>query len=182
MLHRNIANRYANALFGLAKDNGQLETVEADFPRIAEFVRSNEDLRNFIEHPAIIGEEKKKIIRGLFKDNKVNELLYDFLCLTVDKRREAYIPMMCEGYLELLMQYRNRQEAEVETPFELSEDLQKALSAKLEKVTGKNVVLKQIIDTKLIGGIRVRMGDRVVDGSIVHRLSRMKEALQSARV
>jgi len=181
MLQRNIASRYAKALFSLANDKGNLESVETEFPRIAAMLRGNEDLYNFVTHPAIAAAEKTKVVRGLF-EGKVNETLFDFLCLVVDKRREAYIPLMCDVFIELLLEHRNRQEAEVETPYELPEAITKALSAKLQEITGKTIIVKQVIEPSLLGGIRVRLGDRVVDGSIVHRLDRMKETLQSVRV
>lgn len=181
MLQRNIANRYANALFALARDSKQLEKVEADFPGVAGMIQGDADLHAFLTHPAIIPAEKKKILKALF-GTKVNEMLYDFLCLVVDKKREAYIPFMCEGFIELLMEHRNRQEAEVDTPYELPAELSAGIAAKLEKITGKSIIIRQVVEPKLIGGIRIRLGDRVMDGSVVARLRQMKEALQSARV
>jgi len=181
MLQRNIANRYASALFALARDRGKLESIEADFPKVAAMIRDDADLNSFITHPAITTAEKIKLVSDMFK-GKVDDTLYDMLCLTVDKRREAYIPLICDVFMDLLLEHRNRQEAEVETPYELPEDIIKALSAKLESITGKSIVIRQVVEPELLGGIRIRLGDRVVDGSIVHRLRRMKETLQTIRV
>lgn len=181
MLHRNIANRYAKALFVEALEKKQLEAVEADFPRVVDLIENTPGLNSFITHPAIISSEKKKVISGMLA-GKVNDLLFDFLCLIVDKRRESYIPLVWEGYRDLLLEHRKSEEAVIQTPYELPADIVGALSAKLEQVTGKTIIIKQQIEPGLIGGVRVRIGDRVVDGSIIHRMDMMKQALESARV
>jgi F-type H+-transporting ATPase subunit delta len=180
MLQRNIAGRYANALFQLARDTNALDALEADFPRIAGMISSDKDLHDFLIHPAIAPAEKKNIIKSIVGDT--NALLFDYLSLVVDKKREAYIPLMWDVVKDLLLEYRKQIVAEVDTPYELPADIKDALAAKLGQVTGKTVVINQVVQPELIGGVRVRFGDRVVDGSVVHRMHKLRESLKAVKV
>jgi F-type H+-transporting ATPase subunit delta len=184
MLQRNIASRYATALFLAARDNGQLEAVETAFPPIAAAVRDDADLNRFLAHPAIAPEEKKKVLQQLMAGlkDKANEMLFDYLCLVVDKQREEYIPLMCEVFLERLMEHRSQVTARVETPYALTEDLKQGLRDKLGKVTGKAIILEEVVKPGLMGGVLVRLGDRVIDGTVMHRLDQMKETLKAVKV
>jgi F-type H+-transporting ATPase subunit delta len=184
MLQRNIASRYATALFLAARDSGQLEAVEAAFPPIAGAVRDNADLYRFLVHPAIAPTEKKKIIKQLMADlkDKANEMLYDYLCLVVDKQREEYIPLMSEVFQDRLMEHRSQITAQVETPYALPEELKAGLREKLGHVTGKTILLEEVVNPELMGGVLVRLGDRVIDGTVMHRLDQLKETLKAVKV
>ena len=183
MLHRNIASRYATALFLSAKDLGQLEAVEAAFPVVAGLVTDDADLNKFLSHPAIAPEEKKSILKQIVGELKgSNDLLFDYLSLVVDKKREEYIPLMWDVFAERLLEYRSQLVAQVETPYDLPDDLKAALRDKLGKVTGKSILIEQVLTPGLMGGVKVRLGDRIIDGSIVHRLDQLKEALHAVKV
>lgn len=180
MLHRNIASRYANALFQIARDRNALDALEADFPRIAGMMASDKDLHDFMIHPAIAPADKKNILNSILGDK--NALLFDYLSLVVDKNREAYIPLMWDVVKELLLEHRKQIVAEVDTPYELPAELKAALEQKLGQVTGKTVIISQVVQPDLIGGVRVRFGDRVVDGSVVHRMKKLRESLKAVKV
>jgi len=181
LLKRSIATRYATALFELAKEKNILEAVEKDFPQVAQIVGTNHDLFRFLTHPAISNDEKKAMLSGIL-EGKIDDTLYDAICLAVDKGREAYIPMMWEEYRKLLMEHRKQAKAVVNTPYELSAELKKELTERLSKALGKSVILEEKVEKELIGGIKVQIGDRVYDGSIVSRLGQLRDAMLSARV
>ena len=181
MLQRNIASRYAGALFNLAREKGELEAIESSFPPIAQVVEQDEDLNGFLTHPAIASAEKKEVINKLFQ-GKINDMLYDFLCMVVDKKREAYIPLMWDVFNDLLLEHRKQLIAEVTTPYELPGGMQNELREKLKKVTGKDIIIEQIVQPEMLGGICVRLGDRIIDGSVGHRLEKLKEALKGVKV
>jgi len=181
MLKRAIATRYAKALFELGKDKGILEEIEADFPKVAAVIDGNEDAQSFLAHPAIGDEEKKKLIADLFK-SKINDSLFDLLCLCVDKNREAYIGLIWQDFKTLLMEHRSQVTAIVYTPYELSPGLKKELEDRMSKSINKTVLLEEVVDKELIGGVRVKIGDRIYDGSVVSKIEQLREAMLSASV
>ncbi len=181
MLKRAIATRYATALFLLAEEKGILEDIERDFPGVADVYSSSEELTRFLTHPAIGPGEKKEVLEKLF-EGKIHETLYDLVMMTVDKNREEYIPLIWEDFRRLLMEHRGQMRATIFSPFELSTELKQEVEIGLEKVTGKTILLEEKVDNSLIGGIRILIGDRVYDGSVVSTLEQLRETLMTAPV
>ncbi len=181
MLKRAIATRYANALFETAKGKGLLDEIERSFPSFVALIESDEDFSRFLTHPAISGAEKKTIVETAFKGG-VTPLLFDMICLVIDKQREEYIPLIWEDYKNLLMEHRGQVKAMVHTPFALSPALKTCISASVAKLTGKAVIVEEVVDRSLLGGIKVQIGDRVYDGSIQNKLKSVRELLITAKV
>lgn len=181
MLKRAIATRYATALFLLAEEKGILEDIEKDFPKVSEVYGGSEDLTRFLTHPAIGSGEKKKVLAQLF-EGRIHETLYDLVMMTADKDREEYIPLIWEDFRRLLMEHRGQQRATVFSPYALSTDLKQEIENGLAKVTGKTIILEEKVDDTIIGGIRILIGDRVYDGSVVSTLEQLKDTLMTAPV
>ncbi len=181
MIKRAIATRYANALFALAEEKGILDDIEKDFPGVAEVIASSGELAAFLSHPAISPDDKKTLLADLFK-GKVHEVLFDLLQLTVDKSREEYIPLIQEDFMALLMEHRRQVHAQVSSPFPLSDDVKKEIAERLAKALDKTVIIDEVIDESLIGGIKVQIGDRVYDGSITSKLDQLRDAMLTTGV
>lgn len=181
MLKRAIATRYATALFELAKEKNILEKVEKNFPEVTELVETHEDLRGFLNHPAIGADEKKKVVANLI-EGKVDGTLFDLICMMIDKGREGYLSLVMDEYKKLLMEHRGQVKAVVYTPFELSEGLRKEIVDRVSAAMKKTVLLEEVKDESLIGGVKIQIGDRVLDASISNMLAQIRETLTSARV
>ncbi len=181
MLKRAIGTRYARALFDLANKNGKLAEIEKDYPVIINMITENSDLKSFLFHPAIGNTEKKALLEKLLK-NSVSDLFADFVNMLVDKNREPYIELIWEDFKILLMDHNKQETAKIYTPFELSPELKSSIAAGLSKSTGKKVEINEVVDSSLIGGIKVQIGDKVFDGSIKSSLAQLSEALHSAKV
>lgn len=181
MLKRSIGTRYAKALFELARDTDRLDAVEKDFPPLLRMIEEEPGLRRFLTHPAIGSGEKKEIAAKLLRGS-VDNLLFDFINLIIDKKREVYLPIIGEEFNEFLMEYRAMRTAMIYTAFALSAEVKQALARGLSKMTGRTVEIVEEIEPALIGGIKVQIGDKVYDGSISDRLSHIREELLSAKV
>ncbi|MEN6412124.1 MAG: F0F1 ATP synthase subunit delta [Veillonellales bacterium] len=176
MLVEQLAQKYAQAVYELAAENNLLEQVETELQMVGETIEDNPDLAIFLYHPQVLAAAKKETVSRIFKQ-ELSEMVHTFLLLLIDKRREAILPAIVREYCNLSNAARNIAEAEVTTAKPLSDAEHAALADKLSAVTGKNMVLKTSIDPRLLGGVIVKMGDKLIDGSVVRQLEMLKTTL-----
>lgn len=176
MIERRIVKRYAAALFAAASKVGVIDQVESDLGLVSLTVESSPQLTEALVSPVVPPETKRQIIDELFTD-KVHEITLSYLKLLVDKRREEAIGETEPEYVLLANQARGLVEAEATTAVPLDEAQQKQLTAKLSEVTGKRIELKCSVDPTVIGGVLVRIGDTVIDGSVKGQLEALREQL-----
>ncbi|MEW6200521.1 MAG: ATP synthase F1 subunit delta [bacterium] len=181
MIHRVVASRYARALFDAAFGMKVMKTVTDEFPAFLDTINTSKDFRNFLYHPTIGAADKKRVVENAFKD-KVSGVLLEFLFLVVEKKREVYLPYIWEKYRQLVMEYEGRAEAQVFTPFPLDDVQRDSLRKMLSSITGKQITIEEVKSPELIGGIRVKVGDLVMDGSLSHTLQQAREHLLSIKV
>ena len=176
MLSNQLASKYAQALCGLANEKGLLDEAERQLAMVVELAEQNTDLKTLLYHPLVPGVAKKETIARLF-GSELHEVVKNFLLLLVDKRREAALPAILREYTTLANAARNIVVAAVTTVLPLSADQEQALSAKLSDITGKKVQIKQQVDARIIGGVVVKIGDKLIDGSVAHQLCMLQAAL-----
>lgn len=176
MLANQIAVKYAQALYELAAEHNALDQVEQELALVEATLDSHADLATLIYHPRVPAIAKKETLTKLFSLD-VADFVHKFLLLLVDKRRETALPAIISEYRNLANESRNIAEAAVTTAVELSETERQALSVKLSQVTGKNIVLKTRLDESILGGVIVKIGDKLIDGSVVRQLQMLKTAL-----
>jgi F-type H+-transporting ATPase subunit delta len=171
-----VALRYARALFEVAKKADAIDRIESDLGLIGHSLETMPRLAEALAHPLVPGERKKRIIAGVFSA-AIDPVTLDFVCLLIDKRRSDVLAQMEGEYVNLANEYRGVTPALVTSAVPLSADERTALHAKLEVFTGKKVELTMEEDSTLIGGIMVRIGDTVIDGSVRGDLARLKDRL-----
>lgn len=176
MIARRIVRRYAAALFQRAMSAGLVDAVESDLGLISYAFENSSELLDAIRSPIVNPDKKKAILRQLFGD-RVSKITLDYLDLLVDQRREEAILQTETEYIALANVVRGVVEADVTTAVELSKDELARLSAKLKQVIGKDVRLRTALEPEIIGGVVVKIGDRVIDGSLRSRLAELKEKL-----
>lgn len=176
MLNQAVARRYARALFDLAEEKGVIDQVDQEFALVVDTVRENPELQSVMEDLVIPPEVKQDLVRKLFSD-KVLQLVMNFLLLTIQKRREVYLPKIYDEYSRLANEVRGIVEVEVLSAVPLADSTLKSLEASLATRLGKRVQCQAKVAPELIGGLVVRVGDEVLDGSVKTRLERMRERL-----
>lgn len=180
MINRTVPRRYAQALLMIATEKNALEQYEKELEAFAQILREEPDLKKVMDNPKILPEEKKKILKNIIQD-RFDPLVSNFLFLVVDKRREDILTDIIREYKNYADQARNIIDAEVRSAVQLTDKDFRELELKLSQATGKKVRLKSVIDTSLIGGLIVRIGDTVIDGSVVKKLSLLKSRLQQSQ-
>jgi F-type H+-transporting ATPase subunit delta len=181
MLANQLALKYAQAVFELAEEQNMLDETQKQLTMVEETISGHDELATLLYHPRVPAEAKKETISKLF-DTEIADFVYKFLLLLVDKRREPLLPSIVREFVKLANQARNIDEAEVTTAVPLSEDQQAALAAKLSAVTGKKMILKTAVDKKLLGGVVVKIGDKLLDGSVARQLQVLQNALLKTEV
>jgi F-type H+-transporting ATPase subunit delta len=176
MLNQAVARRYARALFDLAREKGLVDQVDQELGLVVSMIQQNPRLRAVMDDVLIVPEVKRDLVGKLFT-GKVSQLVMNFLFVVIAKRREAYIPQMYRAYLDLANEARGIVEVEVRSAVPLPDQTLQALEAKLAKRTGKRVKFQTQVVPELIGGLVVRVGDQLMDGSVKTRLRRMHERL-----
>jgi len=176
MLTGALARRYAQALFELAVEMSVLDQTDNELKFLAEMLSQNNELKHLLNHPNIEAEVKKDIMAKTL-DNNVSVMTIHFVFLLIDRRRQNILAMIQREFTRLANQVRNLIEAKVVSATALSSDQEEKLKQVISKCTGKNVQLITEVNSQLIGGAKLQIGDRVMDGSIATALNKMRKEL-----
>ncbi|MHB8155833.1 MAG: F0F1 ATP synthase subunit delta [Desulfocucumaceae bacterium] len=177
MLRGAVGGRYAEALYEIAEREKAVDAVEQELLAVEAIVSENRDLQKMLYHPRITPEDKKSLLNELLS-GKVSEVTLEFLKLLVDRQREQFLADIVGSFVNLANRARNITEAQITSAMDLTANEKQELAAVLNKVTGKKVETSYKVDPSLIGGVVVRIGDRVIDGSIRTRLATLREHLR----
>lgn len=172
-----VAKRYAKALFDLAVQAGSLEQTDEDVAVISATLDSSRELVNVFESPIISRPKKERIATELF-GSRVGKATLDFMSMLIGKGREDIFQEIVEAYRALRDEQEGVVRATVKSATELSEDDKRQLQQAVEKMTGQRARLTLEIDKALIGGVLIKVGDTVYDGSVKHQLEDLREAFQ----
>jgi F-type H+-transporting ATPase subunit delta len=171
-----LARRYALAIFQLAQEQKATDTVGADLRTLRDAVYEDESTKGFFLSPVVERSEKERILVAAFA-GKCSEIALHALLLLVRKRRESLLREIVTQYAVLETQAEGLEPLGVTTAKELPADELRSLVANLEKIYGKRFDVRQTFDSNLIGGVRVMMGDRRIDGSVKGRLEELTRTL-----
>lgn len=169
MRQNEIAKKYSQALFELGKEEKSLMNFKEQLTDIVMTLEEYHDLKKLLFHPAVTPEDKKKVIQDIFSSN-ISEEIMNFLKILIDKRREKYIVTIYKNFIKLLNKENDILEIEVISAIKLSDVLKERLEKKVVNLTGYKIILKEKIEPDIIGGLILKIGDQVIDGSIRHDL------------
>lgn len=171
-----IAKRYALALFQIAKEHNLLDEMEEELRVVKEVFTYSSDLKAVLQSPKLEPSEKKTILTTAFAS--MNQYVVNTLLLLIDRHREEELVAVADEFIELANEERGIAEAEVYTTRLLTEDERKAFSSIFAAKVGKKALrIENIVDTDLLGGVRLRIGNRIYDGSLRGKLDRLERKL-----
>jgi len=176
MLKDSIAQRYSEALFELAKEQGVVERVTSELDGFVAVLALDPDLAAFFGSPVVEREEKIKLITSTL-DARMHELTLNFIVLLVRKRRENLIGIVARQMHELLDRSAGRKVAAIGTPMPLQRGQLDELAQRLSSVYSATIVPHTKVSPELLGGLVVQVGDRYVDASIAGRLEELRRHL-----
>jgi F-type H+-transporting ATPase subunit delta len=175
-----VARVYAQALFDMGVEEGILGEIFDDLHGIQAAADAAPEANAFLQSPKLKRVDKKRIMDELFKDQACKPVL-GLLHVLIDKRREPVFDNIVDEFGKYRDEHEGRVHARVTTARPLPEDQKEALTKALEKVTGKIVDLRERINPAVIGGIRVNLGDAVMDGTILRKMNELRRSFAVAR-
>jgi F-type H+-transporting ATPase subunit delta len=180
MHERNLAKRYAEALYDAVEPEGLAGKVERDLALLEDMLKSVPELGATLKVPVITAATKHAVIDRVLKD-RASVPVVSLLKLLVDKRREAIIPFVCDEYKELARERRREVDATVTSAIELTESEKAAIVEKLSKRSGMTIVPYWLVDRTVLAGVKVQIKDKVIDGTAASLLATWKERLMIGR-
>jgi F-type H+-transporting ATPase subunit delta len=168
-----LAKKYGRAIYEIASEQHSLEQTEKDLTLIEEALEQNAEFNKFMNHPLLSKAMKKDTLKKLFAD-KVQPIVLQFCYVVLDKDRFGDFAGMVDVYKTFAHEGLGVEEAVVTTALPLSKEQAKEFKDTLSKMTDKKIILKQKVDTALIGGFTVQIGDRLIDGSVARQLETLK--------
>ncbi len=181
MTDSKAAKRYSRALFALALASQAVDAIEQELTTVAEAVQQTPEFLMVMLQPQISSDTKKTIVLRAFGQH-VSPTVADFLSLLVDRNRVALIGAIMSHFVEQANAWRNETVASVTTAIPLSDTEQQMFIDRLGQVTGKKVELVTQVDPSIIGGARVYVGGKMIDGTVTTHLERIRERLKQVRV
>jgi F-type H+-transporting ATPase subunit delta len=171
------ANRYAKALFGLAKDERRLSDVREELERFSQVLTDHEELRDTLQQPLHPAHERKAVIREVARLAGQSPLLVNFFSFLIDQRRFVDIQGIVAEFDRLADEDAGLTTAEVVSAGPMDERRRDRLRRALSERTGHEVRLEVTVDPALIGGAVAKVGDLVFDGSLRTQLSQLRANL-----
>jgi F-type H+-transporting ATPase subunit delta len=176
MKNTRAARRYAVALMNVSVEQRAVDRVADDLQTIGATLAASRELRVMLTSPVISPIKKKAVFDALFAKRVGKEIL-TFAHLLIHKNREALLPDLIEEFRALLDDQRGLVNVDAATATPMTPAQEGRLQKELERYTGKKVQLRLATDPSVRGGLIVKIGDTVLDGSIRRQLVRLREQL-----
>jgi len=173
------ARRHAQAVFQIALERGDLDRWQEDLSTIAR-VFETPDFKRVLESPKVRLERKLELAGQQLSG--VSPLARNLISLLVTKGRVSIAVGIASEYRAILNRYRGVENAEVTTAVSLGDDSMKEIVEQMSRATGKQIILTGTVAPEIIGGIVIRVGDQLIDGSTRTKLSAMRKALEERQI
>ena len=173
-----LAGRFGTALFELAVEQKVLDAVAADLVGIKQLLQESSDLRRLVLSPAFSRDDQSRAMNAILDCGGASDLTRRFVGLLAQKRRLFVLDKVITMFARLTAAHRGEVAAEVVSAAPLSADRIDSVTRTLAKIIGGQVAVETRVDKRLIGGLVVRVGSRMVDSSLRTKLQRLQLAMK----
>lgn len=171
-----VASRYAKSLLGLSVEKGLLEDIREDMRLFSKTVKENREFELLLKNPVVKPSKKLTILKQIF-EGKVNNLTLQFFEIITRKSRELFLPLIAKEFIRQYNTHKGIQRAEVTTTFPLPADMREEFLTYIRRVTGKEIELTEKVDSSILGGFILKIGDRQIDDSLSSKLQELRYKL-----
>ena len=177
-----ISKTYGEALFELAVEEEKTDAMLEEIEGMKQILLENPDFLKFLNHPRISADEKVATTENIFT-GKIDKQLIGFLGIIINKGRCDNLMDILQYFLDRVKEFKGIGVAYVTTPYELKEEKKEAICKKLLATTSyKEMEMHYDIKEELLGGMQIRIGDRVVDSSIQTKLNQLQKDLLKVQI
>lgn len=179
MIEKTVTERYTEALLDIAVEKGIVDKIEKELEWVDHLIKDNREIIRFFTNPIIPREKKKGLIDKVIVP-QISTLLKNLFYLLVDRKRMGILIFLLGVYKDRANKLKGIVKAEVESAIPLSSEKIGHLRNRLEEIFKKKIEVETKVIPSIIGGIKVTVGSKVIDITIVNRLKRLKERLLMA--
>lgn len=176
-----VARRYATAFFEVLKEEDSLDKAYEEFTFVKDLIEKENQFEILLESPRLNQDEKKDMLKEVF-EGKVDNRLLGLLYLLIDKQRINHLEGIYSEFRRLYDIENNKIKATAVTVVGMNDKAKISLKNLLEEKLGKSIELENKVDKNIIGGVQLRIGDKVIDGSIKRKIDLLRESLLNVRV
>ena len=171
------ANRYALALYELAKENSELEAVEKDVKDFSAIYNTSKDFKNFIKNPTQSQSSQLAVLNKISVEMSLSKIIKNFLAILITKRRIFFFNTIFLNFLSLVSKKRGELKASLISSKNLTDEELKNLNIELSQAMGTTVAFNYKVDETLIGGLEMQIGSLMVDTSIKNKLKKYEKIM-----
>ena len=177
-IQASLAGRYATALFGLARDEKQIDAVSRSLDTLEAAMAESPDFKTLVTSPLIGRTEAGKAVRALTPTLGVDPITAKFLGVLADNGRLSELKAVIKAVRKLAADNRGETTAEVTSAFPLNDDQVARIKSNLKTRLGRDVAIDAKVDPQLLGGLVVRLGSQMIDASIKTKLNNLAMAMK----
>ena len=177
-IQASLSGRYALALFELAREQKQLETVAASLATVRETLKESDDFRELATSPLIGRDEAMRAIAAAAQAMRLDPLTTSFLGVLAQNRRLRQLGNVIRAFNTLAARHRGEITAEVTSAFPLDDDQVDAIKQNLRTRMGRDIAVEMNVEPAILGGLVVKIGSQMIDGSIRTKLNNLAQAMK----
>lgn len=174
-----VEKRYAKALFEIALEKNLLKQIEQELQLVEKVLNETPGLKDWLHHPSTKPEQLREVFAKAF--GELSPYVKNFLSVLIDKKRVTHFSGILASYSELSNEALGLAKAKITSAFPLTPEDREQISRTFESLIGKKLVLEERVDSDLLGGAIVQIGDRLYDGSLRTKLQRFRENLNQVQ-
>ena len=176
-----IAERYASALYDLSLERKCIDAVLSDLQLLEKCINQNADLKLVIISPLIVSNEKLLIIEKLFLNYSAHNLTLTFLKVISNNKRFIVLSSIISRFISINAEKRGEVLADITSANELSDKQKNEIKDRLRSILGEKLLVNYKVDKKIIGGLIVKVGSKMIDSSLASKINKLNIAMKGAQ-
>ncbi len=178
---RSLVRRYALALYQISEEQEKTERFSQDLAFVQDHLERYVELKQLLFHPRVRKAAKKDLI-DKFLGPSIDRTVRNLLCLLIDRKRESVLQHLLEEFDLAADEASGLAHAELESVYPLGDTEMGQIRSQLERITGKTLDIEQRVNPEVLGGVRVRIGSSLIDGSVAAELKALREQLLEFKI